>query len=83
MLEVVRVDDLATLRTEVTQLGARLQTAVIAGPYAERAALATLLLDAGCTRICTPGTAHEPDPLWPQDGIGRVAPLLGRAPASA
>ncbi|MCW2974393.1 MAG: hypothetical protein JWN72_2666 [Thermoleophilia bacterium] len=79
-LTVVRVDDYAALRTELARLGTLLQTAVIAGPYDERPALAQVLLEAGCTRIALPGSAHEPDRLWPQDGIGRVAPLLGVVP---
>ena len=76
-LTVVRVADLQELTEQVRQLGSLLQTAVIASSREQRAELAQLLLDAGVTRICLPGQAHEPEPLWPQDGIGRIAPLLG------
>jgi hypothetical protein len=75
---VVRVPDEATLAMHVGQLGSLLQTAVVATSREDRARIADLLLDAGVTRICLPGQAHEPEPLWPQDGIGRVLPLLGR-----
>ncbi|MCW2949898.1 MAG: hypothetical protein JWN41_911 [Thermoleophilia bacterium] len=78
-LTVVRVDSAAELKAHVGRLGSLLQTAVIAGPHEQRPALAQTLLEAGCTRICFPGAAHEPDALWPHDGIGRVAPLLGRS----
>jgi hypothetical protein len=77
-LTVVRVADEDALVEHVRGLGSLLQTAVIATSREERAHLAERLLDAGITRVCLPGQAHEPDPLWPQDGIGRVAPLLGR-----
>jgi hypothetical protein len=77
-LTVVRVPDEATLAMHVGQLGSLLQTAVVATSREDRARIADLLLDAGVTRICLPGQAHEPEPLWPQDGIGRVLPLLGR-----
>jgi hypothetical protein len=60
-------------------LGSLLQTAVLATAREDRARLAELLLTrTGITRVCLPGQAHEPEPLWPQDGIGRVVPLLGR-----
>jgi hypothetical protein len=78
-LTVVRVADTEALVAQVEQLGTLLQTAVIATSREDRAAIAELLLTrTGITRICLPGQAHEPEPLWPQDGIGRVAPLLRR-----
>jgi hypothetical protein len=77
-LTVVRVPDEAALVDRVRGLGTLLQTAVIATSREDRARIAELLLDAGITRVCLPGQAHEPEPLWPQDGIGRIAPLLGR-----
>jgi hypothetical protein len=78
-LTVVRVHDEAELVTQVEGLGSLLQTAVIATSREDRAGIAQLLLErTGVTRICLPGQAHEPEALWPQDGIGRVAPLLGR-----
>lgn len=78
-LTVVRVRDVDELAPSVDSLGSLLQTAVIATSREQRAEIAQALLDrTGITRICLPGQAHEPDPLWPQDGIGRVAPLLGR-----
>lgn len=78
-LTIVRVRDLDELAGAVDSLGSLLQTAVIATSREQRAEVAQVLLDrTGVTRICLPGQAHEPDPLWPQDGVGRVAPLLGR-----
>jgi hypothetical protein len=78
-LTVVHVRDEAELITQVEGLGSLLQTAVIATSREDRAGIAQLLLErTGITRICLPGQAHEPEALWPQDGIGRVAPLLGR-----
>lgn len=78
-LTVVRIRDADELVRSVDSLGSLLQTAVIATSREQRADIARALLDrTGITRICLPGQAHEPDPLWPQDGIGRVAPLLGR-----
>lgn len=82
-LTVIRVDDDGELALEVARLGSLLQTAVVACAGDRRATIAELLLDAGCTRICLPGEAHEPFPLWPHDGIGRVAPLVGLAPGHA
>lgn len=77
-LTVVRVPHEAQLPGEVSRLGTLLQTAVIATSREDRARIAELLLtQTGVTRICLPGQAHEPEPLWPQDGIGRVAPLFG------
>jgi hypothetical protein len=81
-LTVVRVPDEETLAFHVAQLGSLLQTAVVATSREDRSRVATLLLEAGVTRICLPGQAHEPEPLWPQDGLGRVLPLLGRRFAS-
>ncbi|MCW2927923.1 MAG: hypothetical protein JWM86_1891, partial [Thermoleophilia bacterium] len=78
-LTVVRVADHDALVRDLGQLGTLLQTAVIATSVEDRGPLAELLLtQTGITRICLPGQAHEPEALWPQDGIGRVAPLLGR-----
>ena len=77
-ITVVGVPDEAALVEQVRGLGSLLQTAVIATNREDRARIAELLLGAGITRICLPGQAHEPEPLWPQDGIGRVAPLMGR-----
>lgn len=78
-LTVVRVASEDDLVAQVGQLGSLLQTAVIATSRDDRGRIAELLLErTGITRICLPGQAHEPDGLWPQDGIGRVAPLLGR-----
>jgi hypothetical protein len=78
-LTVVRVPDEAALVEQVSMLGSLLQTAVLATAREDRARIAELLLTrTGVTRACLPGQAHEPEPLWPQDGIGRVAPLLGR-----
>lgn len=75
-LTVVPVADEQALVEQVHRLGSLRQTAVIATAREDRARIAEMLLDAGLTRICLPGQAHEPDPFWPQDGIGRVAPLL-------
>lgn len=78
-LTVVRAPDLDELVRSVDSLGSLLQTAVIATSREQRAEIAGALLErTGITRICLPGQAHEPDPLWPQDGIGRIAPLFGR-----
>jgi hypothetical protein len=78
-LTVVRVPDVDQLAAHVAQLGSLLQTAVLATSREDRPAIAqTLLEHTGITRICLPGQAHQPEPLWPQDGIGRIAPLLGR-----
>lgn len=77
-LTIVRVDDEDALVAQVRQLGSLQQTAVLATGHEDRPRIAERLLDdTGITRVCLPGQAHEPDPLWPQDGIGRVAPLLG------
>ena len=32
--------------------------------------------DAGFTRVCTPGAAHHPSPMWTHDGVGRIGPLV-------
>lgn len=78
-LTVVRVPDIDQLAGHVAQLGSLLQTAVLATSREDRTVIAQMLLErTGITRICLPGQAHEPDPHWPQDGIGRIAPLLGR-----
>jgi acyl-CoA reductase-like NAD-dependent aldehyde dehydrogenase len=78
-LTVVRAGSEDELVEQVDRLGSLLQTAVIATGREDRPRIAQLLLTrTGVTRICLPGQAHEPDPLWPQDGIGRIAPLLGR-----
>ncbi len=78
-MTMVRVTDEDELVAQVSQLGSLLQTAVIATSREDRARIAELLLErTGITRVCLPGQAHEPEPLWPQDGIGRIAPLLGR-----
>ena len=78
-LTIVRVESEDDLAAQVSQLGSLQQTAVIATSREDRARIAGILLEeTGITRICLPGQAHEPDPLWPQDGIGRIAPLLGR-----
>ncbi|MCW2924291.1 MAG: hypothetical protein JWM98_1695 [Thermoleophilia bacterium] len=76
-LTVVRVDDEAALADQVRALGTLRGTAVIATSREDRPRISELLLGAGIQRICLAGQAHEPEPLWPQDGIGRVAPLLG------
>lgn len=82
-LTVVRVSSEDELAAQVGQLGTLLQTAVIATSREDRGRIAELLLEqTGITRICLPGQAHEPDGLWPQDGIGRVAPLVGRVAGS-
>ncbi len=82
-LTVVRVPNEEALAAQVGQLGTLLQTAVIATSREDRGRIAELLLEqTGVTRICLPGQAHEPDGLWPQDGIGRVAPLVGRVAGS-
>jgi hypothetical protein len=78
-LTVVRAGSEDELVEQVDRLGSLLQTAVVATGREDRPRIAQLLLArTGVTRICLPGQAHEPDPLWPQDGIGRIAPLLGR-----
>ena len=74
---VVRVPTIDALGTHVAHLGSLLQTAVVATGIEDRPRIAEILLDSGCTRVCLPGDAHWPDPRWPQDGIGRIAPLLG------
>lgn len=74
--EVVGVRS-SELRGQVAALGSHLQTAVACCAPDEREALAHELEAAGCTRVCHPGTAHEPPFSWRHDGIGRVAPLLG------
>ncbi|MCW2921233.1 MAG: hypothetical protein JWL76_1107 [Thermoleophilia bacterium] len=82
-LTVVRVSSEDELVAQVGQLGTLLQTAVIATSREDRGRIAELLLErTNVTRICLPGQAHEPDGLWPQDGIGRVAPLVGRIAGS-
>lgn len=79
-LTVVHVGDEESLMAQVRGLGSLQQTAVIATGREDRARIADRLLrETGITRICIPGQAHQPDPLWPQDGIGRVLPLLGRS----
>lgn len=76
-LAVINVPDLSALVEQVRMLGSLQQTAVIASDHDVRANVASRLLDeTGITRVCLPGQAHEPDPLWPQDGIGRIAPLV-------
>ena len=35
--------------------------------------------ETGITRTCAAGEAHAPAGTWPQDGVGRVAPLVGDA----
>lgn len=82
-LTVVPVADEPELAARVAALGPVLQTAVVATGREDRAGIAQLLLDAGCTRICLAGDAHLPDPLWPHDGIGRVAPLVAGAAAGS
>jgi len=78
-LTVVHVADEDALVEQVRGLGSLQQTAVLATNREVRASIANrLLIETGITRICLPGQAHEPDPLWPQDGIGRVLPLFGR-----
>ena len=82
-LTVVRVSSEDELAAQVGQLGTLLQTAVIATSREDRGRIAELLLEhTNVSRICLPGQAHEPDGLWPQDGIGRVAPLVGRVAGS-
>ncbi len=79
-LTVVRVASEDDLAGAIGALGSLQQTAVIATSREDRARIAELLLtETAITRVCLPGQAHEPAPLWPQDGIGRVAPLLGGA----
>ncbi|MCW2962229.1 MAG: acyl-CoA reductase, partial [Thermoleophilia bacterium] len=77
-LTVVRVPDVESLRPQVGALGSLLQTAVVVADDDCYRQVEQILSEVGCTRIVLPGEAHEPDPLWPQDGIGRVAPLLGQ-----
>lgn len=77
LLRIVVVDGPEELGRAVATLGSRLQTAVIAADPVAEPAVARTVRVAGCTRCCRPGMAHLPDPLWPQDGIGRLAPLLG------
>lgn len=77
-LTVVHVKDLDELDDGVRRLGTLLQTAVLATGERERDSIGELVCTAGVTRTCLPGRAHRPDPLWPQDGLGRLAPLLGR-----
>lgn len=76
-LTVVPVVDPGDLFGHVAPLGSLLQTAVLAATDSERDDLTAILGRAGCTRTVAPGDAHRPDPLWPQDGIGRLAPLVG------
>ncbi|MCW2955627.1 MAG: hypothetical protein JWO69_496 [Thermoleophilia bacterium] len=77
-LTVVRVPDVASLGPQVSALGSLLQTAVVVADDSCYRDVEAALIAAGCTRIVEPGQAHEPDPLWAHDGIGRIAPLLGR-----
>ena len=52
---------------------------IIAAEEHERAELTELAYhDAGFTRVCTPGSAHHPSPMWTHDGVGRIAPLCRR-----
>lgn len=74
---VVPVASKNELLTHLASLKTLLQTAVLSCSESERSELETLLYQAGCTRVVEPGKAHFPDPLWPQDGLGRIAPLLG------
>ncbi len=79
-LTIVRASDEHDLVEHVGMLRSLLQTAVIAAGDSDEheRIVETLLARTGITRACAPGQAHLPDPLWPQDGIGRIAPLLGR-----
>ena len=76
---VVRVASVEDALLQIRQLGSLQQTAVLALAEPERSAcVERLLAQTGITRTCAPGQAHHPDPRWPQDGIGRVAPLLAQ-----
>lgn len=74
-VRVVTCTDRADLQRQVRQLGSKLQTAILAADE-DRTGLTDLLTDAGCTRVAAPGEAHSPAADWPQDGIGRFAPLV-------
>lgn len=77
-LTVVGVGDADALFANVAPLGSLLQTAVLVAGRDERPGLVDVLQRAGCSRVVDAGWAHRPEPLWPQDGIGRVAPLLAQ-----
>jgi hypothetical protein len=77
-LTIVGLDSADSIFLNIAPLGSLLQTATLVTAPAERAAIEATLHRCGCTRIVAAGRAHRPDPLWPQDGIGRLAPLVGQ-----
>jgi hypothetical protein len=73
-----RVASTSALATRLFGLGSMLQSAVLVCSDEEQRELKDALIASGCSRVVPAGSAHSVDPLWPHDGIGRVAPLLGR-----